>query len=72
VADGETGYLVPPRDPETLAKRVLRLLSDSTLQLRLGRAARDRIKEHYTWERVATLAADAFSEVAASRAYRTS
>jgi D-inositol-3-phosphate glycosyltransferase len=72
VADGETGYLVPPRDPKALAERVLRLLSDPTLKSRLGRAARRRIEEHYTWERVATLAADAFSEVAVSHAYRTS
>ena len=72
VADGETGYLVQPRDPEALAERVLRLLSDPALQLRLGRAARHRIEEHYTWEHVATLATDAFSEVPASHAYRTS
>ena len=72
VADGETGYLVPPRDPKALAERVLRLLSDPTLKSRLGRAARRRIEEHYTWERVVNLAADAFSEVAVSHAYRTS
>ncbi len=72
VANGETGYLVPPRDPEALAERVLRLLSDPALQFRVGRAARRRIEEHYTWEHVATLAADTFSEVAVSHAYRTS
>jgi D-inositol-3-phosphate glycosyltransferase len=72
VADGETGYLVPPREPEALAGRVLRLLSDPALQFRVGRAARRRIEEHYTWERVATLADKAFSEVAVSHAYRTS
>ncbi len=65
VADGKTGYLVPPKDPEALAGRLLRLLSDESLRERLGRAARRRIKEHYTWERVARLAAAAFSEVAA-------
>jgi glycosyltransferase involved in cell wall biosynthesis len=65
VADGRTGCLVPPRDPEALAERLLRLLSDETLRDRMGRAARRRIKKHYTWERVATLAAAAFSEVAA-------
>ena len=72
VADGETGYLVPPRDPEALAESILRLLSDPALQFRVGRAARRRIEEHYTWERVATLAVDTFSEVAVSHAYRTS
>jgi glycosyltransferase involved in cell wall biosynthesis len=71
VADGETGFLVPPRDPKALADRLLRLLSDEALRNRMGRAARRRIKEHYTWERVATLAAAAFSEVAA-RASRVS
>lgn len=72
VADGETGYLVPPRDPEALAESILRLLSDPALQFRVRRAARRRIEEHYTWERVATLAVDTFSEVAVSHAYRTS
>jgi D-inositol-3-phosphate glycosyltransferase len=73
VADGETGYLVPPKDPEALAGRLARLLSDEVLRDRMGRAARRRIEEHYTWERVATLAASAFSEVAAqtTRASRT-
>lgn len=64
VAEGETGYLVPPRDPELLAGRLLRLLSDPTLRDRMGHAARRRIEEHYTWEHVATLAAAAFSELA--------
>ncbi len=64
VADGETGYLVPPRDPETLAARLPRLLSGGALRDRMGRAARRRIEEQFTWERVAALAEDAFSEVA--------
>ena len=73
VADGESGYLVPPKDPEALVGRLLHLLSDEDLRDRMGRAARRRIEEHYTWERVATLAAAAFSEVAAqtTRASRT-
>jgi glycosyltransferase involved in cell wall biosynthesis len=63
VADGETGYLVPPRDPEALAGRLSRLLSDPALRRRMSRAARRRIEDHYTWERVATLAAATFSEL---------
>jgi D-inositol-3-phosphate glycosyltransferase len=71
VADGETGYLVPPRDPEALAGRLLRLLSDPALQDRMGRAGRRRIEKHYTWERVAALAAASFAEVAAFHASKT-
>jgi D-inositol-3-phosphate glycosyltransferase len=63
VADGKTGYLVPPRDPQALAERLLRLLSDEASRERMGGAARRRIEEHYTWERVSSLAAGAFSEI---------
>ncbi|MBI3291371.1 MAG: glycosyltransferase, partial [Elusimicrobia bacterium] len=40
VADGKTGLLVPPRDPQALADVILRLLRDSTLREQLGEAAR--------------------------------
>ena len=63
VADGASGFLVPPKRAEVLADRLLRLLSDGELRGRMGRAARRRVEEHYTWERVATLAAAAFSKV---------
>ena len=72
IADGETGYLVPPRDPEALAGRLSRLLSDPALRRRMGHAARRRIEEHYTWERVATLADATFSEVVREAAPRVS
>jgi D-inositol-3-phosphate glycosyltransferase len=65
VVDSETGYLVPPKDPKALANRLLRLLSDGALRDRMGRAGRRRVEEHYTWKGIATLAATAFSEVAA-------
>ncbi len=38
--DGETGLLVPPRDPAALAAAILDLLEDPTLRARLGEAAR--------------------------------
>ena len=65
VADDETGYLVPPKDPEALANRLLLLLSNAEVREHMGRAARRRIEEHYTWQRVAALAAEAFEKVAA-------
>jgi glycosyltransferase involved in cell wall biosynthesis len=65
VVDGETGYLIPPKDPKALAGRLLRLLSDGALRDRMGCAGRRRVEEHYTWKRIATLAAITFSAVAA-------
>ena len=64
VADGETGYLVPPKNPEVLAYHLLRLLSEPGQRDRMGRAARRRIEEQYTWERVASLAAASYSKIA--------
>ena len=42
VADGETGYVVPPSDEAALASRMRELLVDAGLRERLGRAARSR------------------------------
>jgi glycosyltransferase involved in cell wall biosynthesis len=63
VADGETGFLVPPKDPKSLASRLLRLLLDDLLRRRMGRAARRRVEETFAWERVAREAARVFREV---------
>jgi len=45
VADGETGLLVPPRDPDALAAGIVELLSDSSRRLAMGRAARARVEK---------------------------
>jgi colanic acid/amylovoran biosynthesis glycosyltransferase len=59
VVDGETGIVVPPRDPAALRSALDRLLADPDLRRRLGMAGRDRARTHFSWERVtdATLAA---------------
>jgi N-acetyl-alpha-D-glucosaminyl L-malate synthase BshA len=40
VTHGETGWLVPPRDPAAMAAAALALLEDSTRRAAMGRAAR--------------------------------
>ncbi len=52
VADGETGLLVTPGDPEPAADAVRHLLNDPALARRLGDASRARVVEHFTWRRV--------------------
>ncbi len=59
VVDGETGLVVPPRDPAALRAALERLLGDEELRRRLGKAGRERARERFSWEAVtdATLAA---------------
>jgi D-inositol-3-phosphate glycosyltransferase len=53
IADRLTGFLVPPRDPEALADRLHQLLIDAHLREALGRAARLRVEQEFTWPTVA-------------------
>ena len=53
IADGETGLLVPPRDPAALADALNKLLTDDALREAMGRAARERVEREFTWATVA-------------------
>ncbi len=52
VVDGETGFLVPPKDPAALASAIKRLLSDEELALRMGRAGRKRAEELFDEKKI--------------------
>jgi glycosyltransferase involved in cell wall biosynthesis/SAM-dependent methyltransferase len=50
IADGESGLVVPPQDPPSLARAILRLAKDLDLRARLGGAARRRVSEQFALE----------------------
>ena len=52
VRDGETGLLVPPRDPEALAKAISRLLEDPIMGQQLGASGRSLVCKVYERERM--------------------
>jgi glycosyltransferase involved in cell wall biosynthesis len=52
VADGFTGHLVPPKDPDRLAASLARMCADADHRRELGRNAIDRVHEQFTWTRV--------------------
>ncbi|HVO30016.1 MAG TPA: glycosyltransferase family 4 protein [bacterium] len=48
VRDGETGLLVPPRDPRAIADAAIRLLADPALAISISRRAREQLSR-YSW-----------------------
>ncbi|MGQ9503345.1 MAG: glycosyltransferase [Thermogutta sp.] len=48
VADGTTGFLVPPRHPEALAKALERLCASPQLRRQFGQAGRDLLMAQFT------------------------
>lgn len=52
VRDGETGYLVPPKDPEALARRLAHLLQHPEVMEQFGRRGIERAAKHFTWSKV--------------------
>ncbi len=48
VVDGQTGLLVPPSDPESLAEAILRLIREPEAAQRMGERGRARVEECFT------------------------
>ena len=67
VVDGRTGILVPPRDPVAIARAVRSLLDSPEQRAAYGRAGRERVLAHYTWDRVAASTAQIYARVMAAR-----
>lgn len=53
VVDGETGLIVPERDPQSLAQAVVRLADDAALRRRLGRNAWARYRKQFAPQPIA-------------------
>jgi len=52
VVDGSTGVLVPPQEPDVLARKVRDLLNSPMLLQGYGIAAADRARSRYSWDRI--------------------
>jgi phosphoheptose isomerase len=74
VRDGETGYLVPPRDPAALADRLVYLLRNPSLLAHFGQAGIRRANSLFTWQAQAKSTAELYDHVngLAGRHLRTS
>ena len=63
VADGETGFIVPPRDLAALRSKIELLLGDPALQARMGAAGRARVEKVFTWEQSARRGLELYRKV---------
>lgn len=52
VQDGVTGFVVPPRDAEALAERIVVLLNDAELRAAMGRRGRALVEREYSLARM--------------------
>ncbi len=48
VRNGVEGFVVPPNDPHALAEALQKMISDKSLRVRMGKAARQRLLDQYT------------------------
>jgi phosphoheptose isomerase len=63
VKEGETGYLVPPNEPEALAAKLSYLFTHPYLISLFGQQAIRRSREHFTWQKVTSAVAALYEEV---------
>ena len=67
VASGQTGLLVPPDDPASLADAVNTLVRDPGRARAMGRAGRERALAEFSWDAVAAQTAALYAELTHSR-----
>jgi glycosyltransferase involved in cell wall biosynthesis len=66
VEDGETGFLVPARDSEAMADRIVALLKDKTRRTRMGEAGLARARKLFTVDRMVEGTIAAYKRVLAT------
>lgn len=68
VIDGETGLLVPPKDPQQLAAAIIRLLNEPMVARKMGEAGREWVKHECSPSVVAQRHVEAYQATANFRA----
>ena len=63
ISDQKTGLLVPPKDPEALAKAIIKILKDPKLAKKMGENGYKNVKENFTWEKQIKKTNDLFTEI---------
>ena len=67
VVDGETGMLVPPKNPNALADAIVRLLKDEYMRRRMGEAGRCRVYPDFGVEAMVRKIENVYEELIAQK-----
>lgn len=62
ITDGDTGFLVPPRNPAELALKMEELLNTPGLIEQMRSRCLDRVNSLFTWKKVASMVADLYTQ----------
>ena len=71
MVDGETGFLVPPRDHDAMAEKLVRLLKDERLRKKMGDAALARARNRFTVEQMVLGTAAVYDALTSHKAAAT-
>jgi glycosyltransferase involved in cell wall biosynthesis len=71
IQHGINGLLVEPQDYENMAKALLTLLCDPVLAKKYGHAARIRIEQHYSFQRIMDMYVELYQRIVGSESKRT-
>ncbi len=63
VIDGETGFLVPPDDPDELARKIRFTLDNKDLVTKFKENGRKRVEQHFSWESIAKRTVDLYHQM---------
>jgi glycosyltransferase involved in cell wall biosynthesis len=65
--NGVNGLIVPRKDSQKLAEAILRLLIDEELRIRLGQAGLERVRQNFSFDRLAGDMMDLYDRIIASK-----
>jgi glycosyltransferase involved in cell wall biosynthesis len=63
VRDGQTGFLVPPNDPDTLGERLAALCRRPDLRQAFSKAAVTWVNRWFTWRQVSNMVAEVYDDL---------
>jgi len=67
IVDGETGFLVPVKDPDALARSIISLMDSPDLRTTMGQKGYQRLVNHFSHENYVQKMSDVFTELAGQK-----